>query len=36
LGLDLTIGLIHVITQQIQTIDASTIAIETCCQLKRA
>jgi len=34
--LDLTIGLIHVIVQQTQKYDASTIAIETCCQLKRA
>jgi len=35
-GLDLTIGLIHVIAQQTQKHDACTVAMETCCQLKRA
>jgi len=32
LDLDITIGLIHVIAQQTQKCNASTIAIEMCCQ----
>jgi len=36
LGLDLTIGLIHAIAQQTRKIDAYIVAIETCCQLRRA